>query len=392
MINLYDTAVARKVEPQLSRTVSIYVCGITPYDSAHLGHAFTFMAYDVLQRYLEHKGHTVHLVRNITDVDEPMFKKAKELNMPYLDLAELETKKFQQVMLDLNIRAPHAEPRASQYILEMANAVAALTKSSHAYKLANGDVYFDTAKDPSFGSNSHFSESLQLAFTADRGGDPDRPDKRNKKDFLLWKSISDETDPARWDSPVGPGRPGWHIECSVMSQELLGTPLDIHGGGMDLIYPHHEAENAQSSALGHVPLSKRWMHVAPLSYHGEKMSKSLGNLVFAGDLIRDHDPNSVRLALLGYHYRIGGEWIDDELTEATNRLRRIRTAQSKQHGPNPEPFLAAFFEAIENDLNTPAAVTVLLEYCEAITTQKDNAEHEAKPALDTMFAILGLTA
>lgn len=361
-MRFYDTAQKGLVEftPEGS-TIRIYVCGITPYDAAHLGHIFTFMTYDLLQRRLEDLGNKVRLVRNITDVDEPIYQRAAENGEPYTELAARETKAFQEVMNRLNFRAPLAEPLASEYISQMADAVSQLLKKKYAYRL-DGDIYFDVSTYPKFGTESGLPKKLQRAFMASRGGDPDRPGKRNKLDFLLWKGITDKSDLAAWDTPVGYGRPGWHIECSVMASELLGTPLDIHGGGMDLIFPHHAAEIAQSEALGHQPFACHWLHVAPLLMHGEKMSKSLGNLEFAGDLLHTGNPAALRLALLHYHYRVGGEWRPGVWKIAQKLEADLGRVLQRDKGPSGATLLEAVRAALDDNLDTPKVFQLLSDF------------------------------
>jgi L-cysteine:1D-myo-inositol 2-amino-2-deoxy-alpha-D-glucopyranoside ligase len=340
----------------------MYVCGITPYDAAHLGHIFTFLTYDLVQRRLEDLGHSVKLVRNVTDVDEPIFRKARANNEHYAELARRETAGFQDIMHTLNFRNPAAEPLASEYIAEMASAVEQLLTSDHAYRL-DDDIYFDIATFPAFGTFSGFSEALQQAFMADRGGDPERPGKHQPLDFLLWRGITDPDDPAAWESPVGYGRPGWHIECSIMSSQLLGTPIDLHGGGMDLIFPHHECEIAQSESLGASPFTRNWVHVAPLLYHGEKMSKSLGNLVFARDLLADGAPAALRLALMNYHYRVGGEWRREWWQEAKVLTEAIRQSLIRENGKRTG--LPAKVRALLDDnLDTPQMLAIIRDHVE----------------------------
>ena len=390
-MKLYNTAEKKISTTHFSDQVRMYLCGITPYDSAHMGHAFTFTMYDVLQRYLEYKNHTVTIVRNVTDVDEPIYKKAAELGIPYIVLAERETKKFQAVMQQLHISQPFAEPRASEYIHQIADAVKKLLDNGAAYRLENHDIYFDIKAFAQFGELSHFSPKLQHDFMRDRGGDPERPGKRNTLDFLLWKSVTDSDDPAQWHTVVGNGRPGWHIECSVMSSSLLGPTIDIHGGGMDLIFPHHEAEHAQNETLGTASLVQHWMHVAPLLYHGEKMSKSLGNLVFAETLFTEYEPAAIRLALLKYHYRIGGEWVDDLVKDTTNDISEIRRALHSKHSIDASRHLEVFCEAIENDLDTPEAARIMGQLVTGIIDSTEpESELESKKVLQTMLDVLGI--
>jgi L-cysteine:1D-myo-inositol 2-amino-2-deoxy-alpha-D-glucopyranoside ligase len=340
-------------EPRSSdKVVRIYVCGITPYDSAHLGHIFTFMTYDLLTRRLQEQGATVQMVRNITDVDEPIYTRAAEMGIHYTELAASETKSFQETLAKLNFLPVYAEPKASEYIDQMAAAVQQMLGSGVAYTLEE-DIYFDTQKVEGFGKLSDFSHKLQMNFMRDRGGDPERKGKHHPLDFLLWKGITDTSDPAAWDSPVGHGRPGWHIECTVMSSELLGLPFDIHGGGTDLIFPHHECEIAQSKALGKGCPANHWVHVAPMLCAGEKMSKSLGNLVFAKDLLGMYSPGAIRLALMRYHYRTGGQWRSEFLDESEQLLSRLRSVMNHAPAAASQELLEKIRALLDDDLNTP---------------------------------------
>jgi L-cysteine:1D-myo-inositol 2-amino-2-deoxy-alpha-D-glucopyranoside ligase len=342
-------------------TVTIYVCGVTPYDSAHLGHIFTFMTYDLLQRRLEDLGYKVKLVRNITDVDEPIFARAAEQGEHYKELAKREIDSFQDIMRKLNFRDPTAEPLASEYIEDMARAVQKLLGTGHAYRLEQ-DIYFDVSTHASFGSFSNLPDRLQIEFMRDRGGDPERHGKRHPLDFLLWRGISDKSDPAAWDTTVGYGRPGWHIECSIMSSHLLGTPIDIHGGGMDLIFPHHECEITQNESLGQKPFARNWLHVAPLSLYGEKMSKSLGNLVFADDLIKEHSPAAVRILLLNYHHGIGGEWRDDLWQGAKSLSDDLQQYVKVQSSTTKTGLLNEVRAALDDNLDTPSILKAFRQH------------------------------
>jgi L-cysteine:1D-myo-inositol 2-amino-2-deoxy-alpha-D-glucopyranoside ligase len=367
MVRLFDTASKTFKVVQPGEPVRIYVCGITPYDSAHLGHAFTFLTYDLLRRRLEDHGASVRLARNITDVDEPIYAKARELGVDYRDLARTEAASFQEMMRWLNLKDPEAEPKPSDHIDQIAGAVKELLDAGFAYRL-EGDVYFEAGRFASFGEISGYEPRLMTAFDAIRGGDPERSGKRGRQDFLLWRHVSDPDDPAAWDTAVGYGRPGWHIECSVMAREHLGGTVDVHGGGTDLVFPHHECENAQSSALGSVPFARCWAHTAPMLLGGEKMSKSLGNLIFVRDLADQFPPSVVRLALMRYHYRSGGEWRSDALAEAAADVEAIRTALTRPDGPDPAPFLARVRAALDDDLDTPAALHAIRELTASILT------------------------
>lgn len=383
-MKIYDSAQKKMVEVYPANEFSMYVCGITPYDSAHLGHIFTFMMYDLVQRMLEHEGVAVKMVRNITDVDEPIYKKAAELGIPYTELATRETESFQQVLEQLHFKKPFAEPRASEYIPQMSQAVAQMIEAGHAYYI-DKDIYFDTSTVEGYGSFAGFPQKLLLQILTNRGGDPERTGKRNPLDFLLWKSITDLKDPAAWDSVVGYGRPGWHIECSVMSESLLGIPFDLHGGGTDLIFPHHESEIAQAKGLGHQVKAKHWLHVSPLLLYGEKMSKSLGNLVFAKDLLQTYEPAVIRLALLHYHYRAGGEWRPELLNESKKLLDAVRTKATKTSQKQAENLYTSVEVALHNNLDTPSAVRAL----HAFVYQKPEGE-PITADISRTFDLLGL--
>ncbi|MGH7196039.1 MAG: cysteine--tRNA ligase [Candidatus Saccharimonadales bacterium] len=390
-MKFYDTRQRKIIDFKVGSPVNIYVCGITPYDSAHLGHIFTFLTYDLLQRRLEELGHKVTMVRNITDVDEPIFERARANGETYQELAERETKKFQSIMHDLNFRPAASEPLASDFVLPMASAIAKLLAGGQAYKLGN-DIYFDVARAADFGKFCGFSDKLQLTFMLERGGDPGRVGKRQQLDFLLWRGVSDASDPAAWDSPIGRGRPGWHIECSVMSSSILGAPLDLHGGGLDLIFPHHECEIAQSQALGLAPPARHWLHVAPLLLHGEKISKSLGNLLLASALLQNYSPPTIRLSLMHYHYRIGGEWQPDYLLSAHQLAQKIQTAQKLDNGQTGQAELNAIRADLDNDLDTPSTLKNLDQLADKIINarRQKSANRPTATPLDQALRLLGI--
>lgn len=381
-MKLFDTSKQGYVEVKAGPVFRLYVCGITPYDSAHLGHVFTFMTYDLLQRRLEDLGHKVQMVRNITDVDEPIYAKAADLNIHYTELARAEAESFGKIMDRLYFRPLFAEPRASEYIDKMAITVKELLDTGFAYRL-HEDIYFDISKYPKFGSFSNFDDRLLYNFMGSRGGDPKRSGKRNPLDFLLWRGIDDPKDPAQWESVVGTGRPGWHIECTVMSSDILGLPFDLHGGGTDLIFPHHECEIAQSEGLGWGNPAKTWMHVSPMLYAGEKMSKSLGKLVFAKDLLNDYEPEVIRLALMNYHHRIGGEWQPELLDEAKVLIGQIRNVKTSEEVAIR--LLEAVRSALDEDLDTPAVIDAMRQYA---TTS--NVSHEITGGNEVLHRTLDL--
>ena len=351
-IRLHDTARQTVVPFEPDPAVSLYVCGITPYDATHLGHAFTYLTFDVLVRRLEDLGHKVRMVRNITDVDDSILAKAKEINVDYLDLAAAETAEFQADIAALDLRPATAEPTATGSIDSMVELIGRLAEAGHTYTV-DGTTFFDTATFPRFGDMCGYDEATMASFAAERGGHPDDPRQRQPLDFALWQApVNDEPS---WDSPFGPGRPGWHIECSAMSMAAHGPTVDLHGGGDDLIFPHHECEIAQSEAATGEPFARHWTHVGMVAYEGIKMSKSLGNLVFVRELRALHDPRAIRLALMAHHYRAGFEWFDGDIEDGITRLDRLVMASRRHRGPDPTPTLAAVRSAIDNDLDLPTA-------------------------------------
>ena len=349
-VRLYDTARQKVLAFEPGPVVTIYTCGITPYDSTHLGHAATYLAYDVLVRRLRDLGHDTRMVRNITDVDDPLLEKAKQLDVHYLDLAAAETARFQGDMRDLDVLACVSEPRATSAIADIRGFIGMVLDAGHAYQ-AGGAVYFDVSTFPRFGQVSHLDEPSMLALAAERGGRPDDPHKRQPLDFVLWQP-SAEGEPA-WESLWGPGRPGWHIECSTLALRELGTTIDLHGGGSDLIFPHHECEAAQSEAVTGEPFVRHWMHTGMVGLGGTKMSKSLGNLVFISDLLKDWEAPAIRLAITDHHYRTDWEWTDELLPAAAARLDRWRAA-----GPG-DGALDEVGAALDDDLDTPGAFAAI---------------------------------
>jgi len=353
-VKLYDTARRAVVDFAPGPEVLMYTCGITPYDATHLGHAFTFISYDVLMRRLIDKGHTVKCVRNVTDVDDPLFAKARELGVHYLDLAAGEEARFEADMKALNALEVYSTPRASSAISDIRGFIGMVIDRGFAYE-SGGSVYFDVSKFPQFGSVSHYDEATMIAFAKERGGNVEDPNKRNPLDFVLWHpSLPDEPS---WDTLWGAGRPGWHIECSALALRELGTTIDLHGGGSDLIFPHHECERAQSEAATGVPFARHWMHVAMVSMDGHKMSKSRGNLVFVDKLRTMHDPRAIRLGLIEHHYRVEWEWDDDLMARNERRLSAWCSAASS----TDESLLGEVRVALDDDLDTPRAVSLIDE-------------------------------
>lgn len=353
-MRLYDTARQEVVPFTPGETVLMYTCGITPYDATHLGHAATFLVYDIVQRRLIDLGHTVKCVRNVTDVDDPLFAKARELGVHYLDLAAGEEARFNRDMVALNALPVYSTPRASSAISDIRGFIGMVLDRGFAY-VAGGSVYFDVSKSPTFGEVSHYSQEQMIEFARQRGGKVDDPNKRHPLDFVLWHPSAD--DEPSWDTTWGPGRPGWHIECSALALRELGTTIDLHGGGSDLIFPHHECERAQSEAATGEQFVKHWMHVAMVFKDGEKMSKSLGNLVFVDKLRTEWDPRSIRLAVIEHHYRNEWEW-DDELMPR-NHARLV--AWTASVGGTSSTVLDQVRDRLDDDLDTPGALRVVDE-------------------------------
>ncbi len=362
-MRIFDTAQKTVVELELGDHVGMYVCGITPYDATHLGHAATYLAYDLLIRRLEDRGHTVTLVRNYTDVDDSILPKAAELGEHYLSLAEREIERFEADMAALRTRPAAHEPRATRSIDAMITMISKLLDAGHAY-ISHDRVFFDVTTFPEFGKLSGYSAGRMTELATERGGAPDDPRQRNPLDFVLWQASADG-EPS-WPSPFGSGRPGWHIECSAMGYAALGETIDIHGGGGDLVFPHHECEIAQSEALHGAPLARYWVHAALVSYQGHKMSKSLGNLVFISDLRARIDPRAIRLALMAHHYRTEWEWFDSEGLAAQRDLDRLVAAAAGASpaagsGEGSSGLLAEVQAVLDDDLNAPMARAALLD-------------------------------
>jgi L-cysteine:1D-myo-inositol 2-amino-2-deoxy-alpha-D-glucopyranoside ligase len=341
---------------------SLYVCGITPYDSTHLGHAATYLAYDTLIRLWLDAGFDVSYVQNSTDVDDPLLERALASAVDWRVLAEQQTDRFRGDMEALGIIPPDHYIAVTERIEQIADAVRRLADTGFAYVL-DGDYYFDSAavseaRPWNLGQESNYDRAMMLALSAERGGDPDRPGKHDPLDALLWKCAR-PGEPS-WESAVGPGRPGWHIECSVISAEFLDLPLTVQGGGADLIFPHHEFTAGHTIALTGTPLAAVYSHAGLVEYRGEKMSKSLGNLVFVRELIESGvDGRAIRLALLSQRYRDNWEWTQSLLDSATDRLARWTEWTDNPQDGESDTLLDALRNILPEDLDTPAAVAAV---------------------------------
>ena len=356
MIRLFDTARQAVVPFEPPEHVLMYTCGITPYDATHLGHAATYLAYDVLQRRLIDLGHRVTCVRNVTDVDDPLFAKARELGVHYLDLAAGEEARFESDMEALNALPVASRPRASSAIPDIRGFIGMVIDRGFAYQ-AGGNVFFDVSKFERFGTVSHYSRQKMLELARQRGGDVDNPLKRDPLDFVLWQPSA--PDEPSWDTLWGPGRPGWHIECSALALRELGSTIHLHGGGTDLIYPHHECERAQSEAATGEPFVQHWMHTALISMDGEKMSKSVGNLVFVDALRKEWEAAAIRLAIIGHQYRVEWEWDEELMPRAQQRLEAWRAAAAR--GGSAVDVLSVVRQRLDDDLDTPGAFAAIDE-------------------------------
>jgi L-cysteine:1D-myo-inositol 2-amino-2-deoxy-alpha-D-glucopyranoside ligase len=390
---LYDSA-RRSVHPtDPGSTATMYVCGITPYDATHLGHAATMITFDLVNRAWRDAGLDVRYVQNVTDIDDPLLERAARDGEDWIVLAMRETALFREDMEALRIIPPARYVGAVESIPAIAGHVRELIASGAAYTLddGTGDVYFSVAVADRFGYESHLSRDEMLVLSAERGGDPERAGKRDPLDPLLWRGARDG-EPA-WDGgDLGPGRPGWHIECATIALGLLGDTIDVQGGGNDLLYPHHECSAAHAETLtGKAPFARHYVHAGMIGLHGEKMSKSKGNLVFVSRLRGDGvDPMAVRLGLLSGHYRADREWTDDVLKAGQERLARWRAAAAAPAGPSGEGLLAAVRESLADDLDTPATLAVVDAWAEAALSGA--GDDDTAPALmsRTVDALLGV--
>ena len=361
--------------------VTVYACGITPYDVSHLGHALVGLTYDVLTRYLRYRGFQTRYVQNVTDIDDDILRKAREVGIPWDELGRQQTERYLHTLDQLNVRRPDVYARATEETPKMIEIIAGLLARGLAYE-REGSVYYDISADPEYGKLSHLSRDEMLVIAAERGGNIEDPKKADPLDFLLWQAAA-PGEPT-WPSPWGPGRPGWHIECSAMSMRYLGDTIDIHGGGSDLIFPHHESEIAQSEGFSGQPFVRYWMHVGMLRYEGEKMSKSLGNLVMAPKLLERYSPDAIRLCLLTHRYREAWDYEDSaiEVAEALAKLLKDTVNCADAHtGPagalDTQAIRARFESAMDDDLDTPQALGVLRDLAEQLRAACARGENTA---------------
>jgi L-cysteine:1D-myo-inositol 2-amino-2-deoxy-alpha-D-glucopyranoside ligase len=363
-LRLYDTASGELHEIRPVGPATLYVCGITPYDATHMGHAATYVTFDIVVRALRDAGHEVVYVQNVTDVDDPLLERAQRDGRDWEGLAREQTALFREDMTALQVIAPDHYVGAVESIPLIVKAVEELEANGTAYRLeADGggqDVYFDATSQPGFGEVSGYPRDRMLVLSEENGGDPHRPGKRDPLDPLLWRARR-TAEPAWPGGGLGDGRPGWHVECATIALQHLGVPFDIQGGGSDLIFPHHEMSASHGEALAaRRPFARTYVHQAMVGFKGAKMSKSKGNLVLVSALRQQGvDPMAIRLALLAHHYRTPWEWSDSVLTDAQQRLATWRAGLSTNGGPEGDSTVAAIRERLADDLDTPGALAVV---------------------------------
>jgi L-cysteine:1D-myo-inositol 2-amino-2-deoxy-alpha-D-glucopyranoside ligase len=392
-VHLFDSA-SRTLVPAGPEegTARLYVCGITPYDATHMGHANTYVSFDLLNRIWRDAGLEVAYVQNVTDVDDPLLERATATGVNWRELAEQQIQLFRDDMEALNVIPPAHYLGAVETIPLVVDLIAELQQRNAVYPVDDpefADLYFAQASDPQFGSLSHLPEQEAIAVFAERGGDPDRPGKKGPLDCLVWRQQR-EGEPG-WDSPFGTGRPGWHIECTAIALQLLGSDFDVQAGGSDLVFPHHEMCASEARVATDQPFAKAYVHSGMVGLDGEKMSKSKGNLVLVSALRQQGvDPMAIRLALLSNHYRDDWSWTDDVLIAATDRLARWREAVRLDAGLNADEVIDRMRAALRNDLDAPAALAAVDAWAGASTAI--DADDSEAPALiaQACDALLGI--
>ncbi len=391
-LRIHNTLTRRveEFQPLEEGHVRMYVCGITVYDLCHLGHARMNLAFDVIYRWLLASGWRVTYVRNITDIEDKIIRRALERGITIRQLTDEMIAAMHRDLGALHLLTPTHEPRATDYVPQMLEIISRLEAKGLAYRAAGGDVNFSVRRFPGYGKLS--GKSIDELRAGERVAVPG--DKEDPLDFVLWKSAkADEPADAKWASPFGPGRPGWHIECSAMSCALLGEPFDIHGGGMDLTFPHHENEIAQSEGASGRPFVRTWVHNGFLNIDDEKMSKSLGNFFTIEEVLKKFDGEAIRFFMLRTHYRSPFNFSDTLLDEARTALRRLYTAldTAGETAALPaidwnEPRAAAFRSAMDDDFNTPGALAVLFELASSV----NRGQHADAPLLHALGGVLGI--
>ncbi|HEU5034569.1 MAG TPA: cysteine--1-D-myo-inosityl 2-amino-2-deoxy-alpha-D-glucopyranoside ligase [Mycobacteriales bacterium] len=369
-----------------SEDIRIYVCGITPYDATHLGHAATYLLFDLIQRLCLDAGRPVRYVQNVTDVDDPLLERAGETGQDWAALAEQEIELFRTDMAALRILPPEQYVGAVEAIPVIVEVIEELRERGAAYEL-DGDVYFSAAATDHLGAVGHYSVEEMIRLSGERGGDPQRPGKKDPLDCLLWQAAR-PGEPA-WESPLGPGRPGWHVECAAIALRHLGPVIDVQGGGSDLVFPHHELGAAEAAVVtGQWPVARTFVHQAMVGYQGEKMSKSRGNLVFVSRLrAAGVDPMAIRLALLAHDHRHDWEWHDAELEAAGARLARWRQAFDRAAAAPAQPLVEELRGVLGDGLRTPDALA-LVDRWAAKSGEDAVAPGQVRLAVDALLGIV----
>lgn len=397
-LRLHDSLKNTLVEVGVSDDVSMYVCGVTPYDAAHLGHAATYVAYDVAVRVWLDAGKNVTYVQNVTDVDDPLLERATRDGVDWQDLARQEIGSYRRDMTALSVIPPTSLVSVVESVPAIADSVATMLQTGAAYRVdtpdvVGQDVYADIEHDDSFTYLLDIDDSEALAVFSERGGDPSRDGKRHALDPLLWRAARDG-EPSWPHEVLGEGRPGWHVECSVIARHEIGGPADVQGGGRDLAFPHHPMSSSHSRMLFGEPLATAFSHAGLVGLDGEKMSKSKGNLVFVGELVEQGVPAPViRLALLSHHYRTDWMWTDEVLKTAQERFETWRAAFARDLGPDAAPVLDGVRAALANDVNAPAALAIVDAWCEDQLERADGSGCvEGAPGVvsRTVDALLGV--
>jgi L-cysteine:1D-myo-inositol 2-amino-2-deoxy-alpha-D-glucopyranoside ligase len=378
-LRIHDTRRGELVPLDVGDHARLYVCGITPYDATHLGHAATYLAFDLLYRQWLDRGVRVTYVQNVTDVDDPLLERARSMGESWTALAERETDLFRQDMADLRILPPQHFLGVVESLPDVAKFIESL--GDRAYRV-DDDLYLDVRADAEFGSIAGLDSDAMRQLSAERGGDPDRPGKRDPLDCLVWRAP--RPDEPSWETAVGAGRPGWHVECAAIGLDYLGTDFDVQGGGSDLLFPHHELCASHVRLATGEPAAHTYVHAGMVAYQGEKMSKSLGNLVLVSAL-RDHEPAAVRLALLAHHYRSDWEWTGYDLPYAEERLVRWRRGLARPSHPPVGPLIERLRAELSNDLNAPAALAAVDEWCASAGASTD--AEDLPSALDALLGI-----
>ena len=393
-LRLYNTMSRRAEElKQPDDAFKIYVCGITPYDHSHIGHAMSYIIFDVLRRYLEYRGFKVKHVQNYTDIDDRIIARAAERGVSYDQLAATYIEEYEDEMRELNITPADVYPRATQEIPQIIEMVQGLIEKAHAYVAENNDVYFDVRSDAGYGKLSGRDvDSMRAGARVEPG-----EEKHDPADFALWKAAK-PGEPS-WDSPWGPGRPGWHIECSAMSYRYLGATLDMHGGGQDLIFPHHENEIAQAEGFtGVKPFVRHWMHNGWLTLDEEKMSKSLGNIITIREALERYGSDGIRIFVMTAHYRAPLGYSEEALEAGKRAAERLHLAASVPGGAGPaadipgDAYRERFGASMDDDLNTSGALACLFDLSREINRARDEGRDvgEAQAMLRELAGVLGL--